>query len=537
MRFILTLILVFVTSSKAFPQLMFVERIEVETGFSDNDFMVIPRTDGLIAFRTQPENGFNFKSTLQYFLTDFELKSDIFKEIPIRDNYDLVSYDLEGDYFYALLQKGTSLISHRYIIEINLNDDIATEIALENIYSMELKEFFVLNRNAVFMGTTESRPIVQIYDINASNVITVQGIYSKETNIIQLRKDSELGILDILVSRRDKYKMKQLSLFTFDEKGNKIREVAIGQLEDPNWELVEGILTPIQNYQQSILGTFGQKRREAYQGIYLTDINEFGEYSIRYFTLEDFPNFYNYLNEKQRIKKWLNLDRSIAKGKAPSIKPVLSSREVHSTDQGFLVYSDNFLATNPRYIQRDGVYANDAYRYNPYRMNPFQFDGFPSNLGSRYGTSSLQTEGEYKFQSAYFLYLSRDGQVIWENAFNLNNKISFMPGKYGEVSFDGEKLHYIYLEGTKIYLSYLKNGEIIFENLPYEIELINEKERIKDTQDGSLSLSSWYLNYYFLSGKQRVRYQDEEGKEKVREVFFITKIKLDGDLYVPEDEF
>lgn len=537
MRLFLTLFIIFVASSKTFPQLMFVERIEVESSYLDNDFIVIPRTDGLIAFRTQPEKGLNFKSTLQYFQTDFELKSDIFKEIPIKDNYELISYDIEGDYFYALLQRGTSLTSDRYLIEVNLTEDVATEIALENIYTMELKEFFVLNKNAVFMGTTESRPIVQIFDMNASNVITVQGIYSKETNIIQLRKDSELGLLDILVSRRDKFKMKQLSLVTFDEKGNKIREVVIGRLKDSNWELVEGILTPIQNYQQSILGTYGQRKREAYQGIYHADINEFGEYTMRYFTLEDFPNYYNYLNEKQKIKKWQSLDRAIAKGKSPSIKPVLSAREVHSTDQGFLVYSDNFLATNPRYIQRDGVYANDAYRYNPLRMNPFNYDGYPSNLLPRYGAGLPITEGEYRFQSAYFLYLSRDGQVIWENALNLNDQLSFVPGKYGEVNFDGEKLHYMYLDGTNIYLSYLKNGEVIFENQAFEIQLINEKERIKDTDESSLNLSSWYLNYYFLSGKQRIRYQDEEGKEKIRDVFFITKIKLDGDLYVPEEEF
>jgi hypothetical protein len=43
----------------------------------------------------------------------------------------------------------------------------------------------------------------------------------------------------------------------------------------------------------------------------------------------------------------------------------------------------------------------------------------------------------------------------------------------------------------------------------------------------SLQLIWWYDNYYLLSGKQRIRYQDEEGKEKTREVNFFTKIKVD----------
>jgi hypothetical protein len=540
MRILFSFLIFQILFLQAHSQVMFVDRIEVDAKFAENNFLVMTRSGGLIAFRAQPEKGFNLRSKLQYFLTDFELKSDSFHEVPIKDNYDLVGYDLEGDYFYALLQKGVNATSERYLIEINLKDEKATEIPLENIYNMELKEFFVLNRNAIFMGSADLRPVVQIFDIEANNVFTVQGIYSKETKILQLRKDSELGVLDVLVSRRDKYKMKQISLLTFDEKGSKIREVVIDRLSDSSLELVEGILTPIQNYQQSLIGTFGQRRREAYRGIYLADINEFGEYDIKYYTLEDFPNFYNYLNEKQRERKIKELERSFEKGKVPSIRPVLSAREIHPTNSGFLIYSDHFSATNPRYIPRDGVYANDAYRMNPNRMflNGMNYgQGYGSQFfpGSRYAMSPWQMEGEYRFVSAHFLYLNRNGEVIWDNAFNLNNKSTNLPGKFGEVSFDGEKLHFMHLEGVKMYLSYINDGEVIFENQPFDIELINEDERIRDTQDYSLSLTWWYSNYYILTGKQRIRFLNKENREEIREVFFITKIKVDGDLYVPEE--
>ena len=94
----------------------------------------------------------------------------------------------------------------------------------------------------------------------------------------------------------------------------------------------------------------------------------------------------------------------------------------------------------------------------------------------------------------------------------------------------------MHLEGVKMYMSYINHGEVIFENQPFEIELINEEERIRDTQDYSLNLSWWYANYYILTGKQRIRFLNKDNKEETREVFFITKIKVDGDLYVPEEE-
>ena len=84
-------------------------------------------------------------------------------------------------------------------------------------------------------------------------------------------------------------------------------------------------------------------------------------------------------------------------------------------------------------------------------------------------------------------------------------------------------------------MSYIKNGEVIFENESFDLELINENERIRETQEHSLNFSWWYDNFYILSGKQMIRYIGPTGKEEVRQVFFLTKIKVDGDLWAPQD--
>jgi len=525
---------------KAYGQLKFIERLEVESKFQENDYIILQRPDGIVAFRAQPERGFNLRAKFQYFTANNNLEASDIKEVRIKDNFDLLGYDIEGNFFYALMQRGTTATSERYLLEINMETEEANEISLENIYAMDLKEFFVLNRNAVFLGTADFRPMLQIFDMDANNVFTVQGIYGKETLVMQLRKDSELGIIDALISKRDKFKTKQVSILSFDQEGSKVREVNIERLQDNNQEIIEGMLTPIDNYQQSLIGTYGLRKREAYQGLYIAEINEFGEYQIKYYTLEDFPNFYNYLNERQQEKRWRELEKQFNKGKTPSIKPVFSAREVITTERGYLIYSDKFNATNPRYIPRDGVYANDAYRFNPNRR---YFDGmnygpaYGSQLFNnyRYGPFSWQQEGEYKFISAYMVYVDKEGQVIWDNAFNLGNVTTPIPGKYGELSFDGNKIHFLYLSGLEIYMSYMKNGEVFFENEAFEIELINENERIRETQEISLQLAYWYDSFYLLSGKQKIRFLGESGREETKEVFFITKIAVDGDQFVPKD--
>ena len=101
--FILLFSLLFEIS--AFSQVMFVDRFEIPSNFIEKDFIVVAKQGGLVAFRVQPEKGLNFKSNLQYFLTDFNLNSDNLKEIKVRDGYDLVGYDLEGEFLYILMQK------------------------------------------------------------------------------------------------------------------------------------------------------------------------------------------------------------------------------------------------------------------------------------------------------------------------------------------------------------------------------------------------------------------------------------------------
>lgn len=131
----------FFIQSVLHAQIMFVERFEFESKYQEMDFMLMNRPGGLIAFRAQPEKGFNLRSKLQLILTDFQLGTENFSELSIKDNYDLVGYDLEGDYFYALFQKGTSATSDRYVIEINLKNEQVNEISMEFVHAMDLQEF------------------------------------------------------------------------------------------------------------------------------------------------------------------------------------------------------------------------------------------------------------------------------------------------------------------------------------------------------------------------------------------------------------
>lgn len=516
-------------------QVDFVARLEFEAAFGDNNYMTLFNNDGILGFRTVKESGLNSKKIFEIFQTDYTLNASSIKKLPIKEGHDLIGYDTDENHFYVLFQRGNSIEGKdRYMIDLNLKSDEAKEFDTSNILNMDLKEFYVMNGKGIFMGISESLPVIQIFDMESGNIITTQGIYSKDTEILQLRKDQELGVFDVLISKRDQYKEKQISILTFDLEGSKLREVNIGSLNDPKLEIVEGILTPFQEYNQALIGTFGKQKQVAYQGIYLAEINEFGETIKKYYTLEDFENFYNYLPEKSRAKRIRSLEKSLKKGKTPDIKPVLSTREVITMDDGYLVYSDLFMANNPRYFPRDGMYANSMYTLTPF--NPMNSGQNMTENYRLFNSPYLHDfrEGEYKFYAAQLLKLDKNGRILWDNSLSLPNDMTNNPSKFGELSITGDKLHFMYLKEKKLALSYLYNGEVIFENKKFELELLDDKERIRETDEKSLKLSWWYGSNYLLSGKQSIRYQDEDGRPKNKDVFFLTKVTVNGALFNPE---
>src|SRR5690606_13030325 len=154
------------------------------------------------------ENELNRHRVLEYFTADHQLQSEGLKTLPVEDFYNLLGFDVDGELLYVLFQKGDTPTSEKYMVEINIHTDVTSEISLNAILNMELQEFFVLNKKAILMGNLEYRPVVQIFNTSNQRVITIQGIYEKDSHIIQMRKAPEFEGFDVLMSRRDRFKTK-----------------------------------------------------------------------------------------------------------------------------------------------------------------------------------------------------------------------------------------------------------------------------------------------------------------------------------------
>jgi hypothetical protein len=533
MRFFI-FVLVFFLAHASFGQLKFMERYELPSQPFDQVFEMMRVPNGLVSFRTTQTKSFNADRVFQYFTSDLQLKTTGITEIRVRNGFELIGYDTDGSNLYALFSKGFNTAAEKYVLEVNLQTNQGVEYEAENLLPLDLVEFLVLDRKAIFMGNAEGRPALQILNLEDKSLHTVQGIYGNNTQVLQIRKMAELEALEVVVSRKGQYKNRETSVLTFDMEGNLVREVKIDKFADQGQEILEGLLLSDSNFQQVMIGGFGTSLRNSYQGMYILEINEFGEYETKLYTLEDFPNFYNYLPEVRKAKQDQLVVKELEKGKIPSMRNTYSIRDVRETEDAYYVFFDQINVTTSRGPGRVAPpFQNSPYRYD--RINrmgyvPFYMDPF---LNANMTTPMYSVYTEYRYQSAHFIKVAKTGQVIWDNSASYADLITAYPEAFAEIAVVGNDLFHVYASNEDLVLSFFRNGEKIVENLYFGIQLPDESQRIQETDPESLRLVHWYDRYFLLTGRQKIKYQNAQGQGEVKDVYFMSKILVDGDLYKP----
>jgi hypothetical protein len=536
MRILLFLFLALVALPSV-AQLQFKERLEVPTQTFDPAFELMRIPSGLVAFRTFQPRSLDADRVFEYYLTSEQLQSQGLVEVKIRKGFDLIGYDTDGDNLYVLFAKGETASAEKYVLHLDLSTQVGVEYDAANLLPMDLVEFLVLDQKAIFMGVSDTRPAVQIFSLEDKTVQTVQGIYGNESHVVQMLKLPEIQALEVVIRRRGPFKSQETLVLTFDLEGNLLRELKLDPLGDPDEEPLDGLLLTGENYGQTLIGAYGKEVRNYYKGMYLTQINEFGEQNTALYTLEDFPNFFNFLPEKQREKQQAAVVAQLEKGKVPSIRNAYAIRDVKEMEDRYLVYFDQFSVNSTR---GPGTIApplaSQRYRYDrASRMGyiPFYMDPY-NPLAGPMQAYTLVTE--YTYKSAHFIEVAKTGQVIWDNAARYEDVTTSYPEAFAEVSVQGDDVFHLFLINDQIKLNYFRKGEKLLENEPIQLELDPTLGEIQYTDLESLRLLHWYGPYFLVSGIQKIRSTDAKGKEGVREVFFIHKLLLDGDLYVPNED-
>jgi len=131
------------------------------------ELMRIP--SGLVGFRTFQSRNLTADLVFEYFVSSDLLQSDTIKEVKVKAGFDMIGYDTDEDQLYVLFAKGEEAAADKYVLHLDLNTQIGVEYAADNLVPMDLVEFLVLDKKAIFMGNAAARPVVQIFSFGREN--------------------------------------------------------------------------------------------------------------------------------------------------------------------------------------------------------------------------------------------------------------------------------------------------------------------------------------------------------------------------------
>jgi hypothetical protein len=214
-RFLIALFLVLLALPVA-AQLQFKERMEIPADSFEPIFELMRIPSGLVAFRTFQPRKLNADLVFEYYITTDLLQSEPIKEVKIKEGFDMIGYDVDEDQLYVLFAEGDEAAADKYVLHLDLSTQIGVEYVADNLLPMDLVEFLVLDKKAIFMGNADARPVVQILSLEEKTVQTVQGIYGNETHVVQILKLPELEALEVVIRRRGPFKSQETVILTFD---------------------------------------------------------------------------------------------------------------------------------------------------------------------------------------------------------------------------------------------------------------------------------------------------------------------------------
>ncbi|AFL84524.1 hypothetical protein Belba_1947 [Belliella baltica DSM 15883] len=288
-------------------------RLEFDVKFAEAEYTTINTDEGIIGFRSLLKQSSG--PTLEIFVADKDLEFERAYEVPLQLYYSMVGYYLFDSKLYLLFEKKDLSETSRFLIEADLKEQRIRQYPIDKLTEMSLKNFLVVGRKVVLQGTLDQSPILQLFDLQNGETITLPGIFFYNAKVLKLHHDRELDYFNVLIRKEVINKVYEVSLISFDTDGNLIRDVTMDNLEEKNMEYMESMLSSDDDFQEVLVGTYGQRKRSAFYGYYQNTIEDFGGQSLKFFNLHDFPNFYNYLPERKAAKLKKRLDRKKNNGK------------------------------------------------------------------------------------------------------------------------------------------------------------------------------------------------------------------------------
>lgn len=387
---------------------------------------------------------------------------------------------------------------------VNIKDGSYSSANLKVAVPFNAAQFAVSKESILIGGYFNYRPIVLHYLMRTDKSRVLPGFLNEPGELIQIKTYNN-GNVDVVVSAKNSSRRKCIWIRHFDVNGDLIKTTVLEP--DENKHLIFGRATKMIDNNQVIAGVYG--RNSTYvRGIFVADVNVYGEYKIHYYNFADLKNFFHYMKAKreQRIKE--RIERRKIKGKKIKFNYRLMVHELIPYNDQFIMLGEAFYPryTNSAFPGAGGTTSNSPWVY-----------GMSSGASRNYMPGSNLVFDGYQYTHAVAIGFDKNAELAWDNSFEINGIKVFQLDQFVKIFTAPDHIVLVYIYENAI-RSKIIRGDQVLEGIVQTPMSSIDGSPIVNTKAGKLEY--WYGNHFFVSGVQSVK-----STVGMRRVFFINRLK------------
>jgi len=498
-----------------------VARYERERAMSDPELLLVPMLEKGIALINDKDKYKEGKKLWDIIILNSDLAEQWSLEFETEPRHRIVGYEFNGDLIYLLFRTNEHEGSDLNLVTVHFKTQEMRRYTIKQELTFKITHFGVLNHTLVLGGYVNQDPAILMFDLETENLKIVPGFFVSDTELLDLRMNSNNTFNTLVVDRHAKEK-KRLMLKTFDTTGALLFDDII-QIDEKR-SILSGISSTLINDELLITGTWTEGTSKQASGIYAVMADPFSDQSIKFYDFGSLQNFLEYQAPKRAARLKEKSMQAKASGGIPDFKTYASVIRLEEQPGVFAllteVYQPSSNYNTTPYWSGFG-YPQSYYGYSPYYgYNPFI---------NRYYRPTYQYNNQTQVNDAKILYSS---VLVFDVRGSLINDYGIVL-KEKKINALEQTTDFIYHSGNSA-LAYKKEKELfVMRHTPdgstldtLQTTLSNPEEIVRSDADNG-NVRFWYQNFMYYWGHQQIKDQDKNSDDPNRYVFYINKIRID----------
>ncbi len=487
----------------SFGQISQPDRIEIPIEKDDADFSVIAAgRDGLFLFRElqRDEDG---DKILQVMRLDSSFDIQWVRLYTLSGDLEFIDNYYRDGRAWLLFNNFSTRNRNLVLIGWDLLGGVEN-IPIRNYIPFSYFDFNATDDAVLISGYFNYRPVVILYNFEEKIPRVLPGLFNDKSSIVEIKINNN-GTFDVLLAGRTINKRNTIFVNTFDLTGNLVKKITLDT--DRTHNLLFGRSHLMEGNAQLVAGVYGRFNSEYSRGLFVANVNQFGEQKMKFYNYGELKNFFSYMKARREQRVRNRIERRKIKGKKLKFNYRVLVHDLIESDDQYILLGEAFY---PKYRNVSGSQGGNFF-------NPV----WTVNRGLY--SSSLVFDG-YRYTHAVVMGIDREGNLLWDNSFEINDVISFELEQFVHAASSGDNVVLLYVYDNQIRSKIIQGDDVLEGKELLDIRLKYDSDHVNEGATNILGMEKWYGNVFFTYGTQNVRNLEQKGVELQRRVFFINKV-------------